>query len=56
MEEETKTEQKVKLNRGMTGNYGWEITVLDKEFDIETMKKIDQKLRKTYIEKEDDEE
>ena len=52
-EEATRTEQKVKLNRGMNGKYGWEITILDKVFELKKLIDIDNSLRKTYIEEEE---
>jgi len=49
-EQTTHAEQKVKLNRGMNGNYGWEISVTDTTFNQKALKEIDEQLRKDYLE------
>ena len=52
----TKTELKAKINRGMTGNYGWEVSVMSGTLTEEgvraLLKKIDAGLIKDYIEQE----
>jgi|TARA_Y100000310_G_C19948287_1_gene475688 hypothetical protein len=39
-------DDKIKLNRGMKGTYGWEITLTS--LDVDELKKIDTKLREEF--------
>ena len=48
----TEPEQKesIKLNRGMTGKYGWEIKLFVDPQIIQRLKQLDEDLKKIYIE------
>ncbi len=47
---EPELKESVKLNRGMTGNYGWEIKLFVDENIIKRFKQLDADLKKIYIE------